>query len=101
MIKKFLDKEKFKKKYYTWKTLNLSMCADRSTNTKNSKKRKKIHVSWATYHLSCVMCYLPPVICHLLSFTCNLTTTICRISCYESPKSFGDAAVGGLLIDGV
>ena len=44
---------------------------------------------------------LSPVTCHLSPVTCHLTTTLYRFSCYESPRKFGDAAVGSLVTDKV
>ena len=51
-------------------------------------------MSRTTNHLSHVTCPLSPV-------TCHLTTTVHSISCYESPKRFGDIAVVDLVIDRV
>ena len=33
--------------------------------------------------------------------SCHLTTSLCSFSRYESPRRFGDAAAGGLVIDRV
>ena len=52
-----------------------------------------------TCHLSPVTCQLSHVTCHLSLVTCHLTTTLCSFSCYESPRRFGDAAAGDLVID--
>ena len=50
-------------------TLNLSTCADSSTDTKKSKiyifeRIKKCQVSFVTCHVSGVRCHLSPVTCH-------------------------------------
>ena len=47
------------------------------------------------------MCHLSHVTSHLSHCTCHLTTTIQSFICYESPRRFGDAASGGLVIDRV
>ena len=54
------------------------------------------------------MCYVSHVTSHLLHIiwhmspvTCHLTVTLCGFSCYESPRRFGDATNGGLVIDRV
>ena len=52
-------------------------------------------------HVSCVMCHVSHVTCHMARVTCLLTTTQCSFTCYESPKRFGDAAPGGLVVDRV
>ena len=31
--------------------------------------------------------------------TCHLNTTLCSFNCYKSPRRFGNAAAGGLVID--
>ena len=49
-----------------------------------------LHMSCVTFHLCPVTCPLSPV---------PLTTTLCSFSCHESPKRFGNAAAGGLVID--
>ena len=36
--------------------------------------------------------------CQVSHVTCHLTTTLCSFSCSESPRRFGDAAEGGLVI---
>ena len=69
------------------KTLNILMCADSRTDTKNKNEQK----------FACVMCHVLPVTWHLVPVTCHLTTTLW--SCYESTRMLGDAVKGGLVID--
>ena len=79
-----------KKELRILETLNLSTCADSSTNTNKSeekKKEKQGHVSPVT-----VTCHLTPVTCHLSPVTCHLSHV------YESPRMLSEAAEGDLLI---
>ena len=65
---------KEKKKSHIWETLNLSMCADSSTNTikyRFSRKEKekniimiRFQLSYFMCHVSCGFCCLSLVICH-------------------------------------
>ena len=59
-------------------TLNLSMCADSSADTKMKfflqKRKKNIYMSPVTCHMSCVTCFLSPVTCHM-SLTQTATAT--------------------------
>ena len=82
------------------------MCADSSTETKRSERRRNIVMC----HVSCVLClcHVSHVTCHLSSVTCHqspatcqcyLTTTLCRFSCYEYTRRFGDTAAWGLVIN--
>ena len=59
------------------------MCAYRSTDTQKTRGKYEF------------------LACNLSPDTCHLTTTLCRFRCYASPRRFGDAAVGGLVIDRV
>ena len=61
-------------KFCPWETLNISMCADRSTNTKTyiyikmsllHKKNSPQKIPRVPCHKSLVTCYLVPVTCHL------------------------------------
>ena len=59
-----------------WDILNLSMFADRSTNTKTDRnrqkwrRRKNSHMSHVMCHMSHVMCLVPRVKCHVSPDTC-------------------------------
>ena len=73
------------KKYCVMDTLNPLTCVDGSTNTKKTKQ--------------IVMCRMSCVMYRLSHVTCLLTNALRSFSFYESPKTFGDAAEGGLVID--
>ena len=65
-------------KSFIWETLNLSTCAERSTNLKKKINLKNVGTIFlnkklnkiVTCHVSCAMCQLTPVTCHLSLFTC-------------------------------
>ena len=94
-----------KKKSRIRDTLNLSMGVDSRPIPKIWRKYiwswVMCHLSPVTSHLSPLRCHMSPGTWHLSSATCHLTTTLCSFSFYESPRRFGDAAAGGLVIDRV
>ena len=53
------------------------------------------------YKKKFIMCSLSCIMCHMSPVTCHLATTLCSFSCYTSLRHFGDAAVGGAVIDRV
>ena len=67
-----------------YETLNLSICADSSNDTKTDRKgkrkneREKIHVFHLMCQVSHVTCHMSPVVCHLsLTATASATDPPC------------------------
>ena len=83
--------------YRAWKKiLHIEETEFRNVCVKSN--RTKIHSG--IFFLPLIMCHnMSFVPCYLLCVTCHLTTTLCSFTCYESPTTFGDVAVGGLMID--
>ena len=69
-----LTKIKISPKSYIWETLNLSTCADSSTNT------KKKHVSFVTCLVAHVMCHVQRVICHISCVSYQMSPVTCHLS---------------------
>ena len=68
------------------------------------KKQKITKTGWKFCHRAPFMCHLSCVTCQMSHITWHLTPDhwpLCSFSCYESPRKFGDVAVGGLMINRV
>ena len=67
-----------RKKCCRLETLNLSTCADRSTNTKMDRK---VYIFFSLFFfLLYVMCHVSLVICHESFVTCHVSHVTCQLS---------------------
>ena len=86
-------------KYPTYKRHWISWCVRKVAPIPKIREKKEEKLT--TCHVSPDRCHMSPVTFCLSTVTCHLTNTLCSFTCYESPRTLGDAAVGGLMIDRV